>query len=142
MPEGKPADDGKVLKRTATGPKWETATPTEVGSPYSYTLDDTNWADTGLSIPEGKEWLLLSLQDFQERRRSAAIGDITAYSTEVFVRIADLLSAAYSTDDDRKSGNSYRGVSVNFAGAADSNAGDLHFGATSTRNLLIAIHEQ
>lgn len=119
--------------------------PTEVGN-YEYALNNERWADTGLLIPEGKEWLLLSLQDFQERSRGAPDGDVTAYSTEVFVRIVDLLSAAYSTTGKpEESRGTYNGVSVNLAGASsDSNAGDLHFGATSTThpsNLLIAIHD-
>ena len=143
VPEGKPADDGKVLKRATAGPVWGNAiAPTEVGSPYPYTLDDANWADTGLSIPRGKQWLLLSLKNFQERSRGAATGEITALSNEVFVRITDLLSPHYSANRNSFSDNTYNGVSINFAGPSDNDAGDLHFAATSTGNLLIASHHR
>ena len=141
VPGGSDGDDGKVLKRTATGPVWGSAiAPTVVGN-YEYALDNTNWADTRLSIPAtGKQWLLLSLQDFQERSREAATGHITALSNEVFVRITDLLSPHYTADRDSFADNTYKGVSINFAGPSGNNTGDLHFGATSAGNLLIASH--
>ena len=141
VPGGRNADNGKVLKRTAAGPVWGNAiAPTEERT-YTYDLTNTNWADTELSIPAtGKEWLLLSLQNFR-----VPAGEIIAYSNEVFVRITDLLtdtnpSTRYAVNTGVESNNTYHGVSINFAGESRSSAGDLHFGATSAGNLLIASH--
>ena len=124
----------------ATIPAAKLLSPTEVAVDYS--LDDNNWVDTGLKIPD-KEWLLLSLKDFQRRSGGAPEGrDITAYSNEVFVRIDDLINTPLTAGSDRSVSGTFKGVAINFPGTSHTDAGDLHFGATRNRKLLIAKHDR
>ncbi len=125
----------------ATIPAAKLPSPTDVGDEYNYTLDNNNWVDTGLTIPD-KEWLLLSLKDFQRGSGGVGEGRITSYSNEVFVRIADLIDTPLTAGTNRytSSTSTLHGVVVNFASDSQ-DAGQLHFGATSNRNLLIARHD-
>ena len=112
---------------------------------YEYQLDNDQWVDTGLSIPTDKEWLLLSLKDFRIRSVGAAAGHKTAFSNVVFVRKDDLTATTYTAGDapTTRTGSTIteNGVVVNLASKGQ-NAGQLHFGATSNNNLLIAQHEE